>query len=145
MNKKNKRKIKKIKKNKYYFYELLKIIFGYSIKFIHYILTTIIITYILIFSKNFLLNIFILSLLIITLYSWYLINCCIVILFENYILNEKKYDMDKRLLTNHTKIKLFETDVIIFDYVKNSSQTYLIFVYLILYLLKIIYLYNIKY
>ena len=138
-----KKKIKK-KLKKYNFYKLLKIIFGYSIKFIHYFLATIVIIYILIYSNNFLLNIIILSLLIITLYSWYLINCCIVILFENYILNEEKYDMDKRLLTNHTKIKLFDTDIIIFDYVKNSSQTYLILFFIILYLLKIIHLYNTK-
>jgi len=100
------------------------------------------IIYVLIFSKNFMLNMFMLFLLVMTVYSWYIINCCIVILFENYILNEKKYDMNKRLLINHSKIKIFDTEVIIFDYVKKSSQTYLVFIFIILYLLKIIYLYK---
>ena len=123
---------------------LIKNIIGYLIKFIHYILVTFLITYILLFSKNFIFNMFMLFLLIMTIYSWYIINCCIVILFENYILDEEKYDMNKRLLTNHSRIKIFDTEVIIFDYVKNSSQTYLVFVYIILYFLKIIYLYRYK-
>jgi hypothetical protein len=129
------KKHNKHKKYKKYFY----IIIGYFIKFVHYILSTFIITYVLFFSNNFILNIFILGLLIITVYSWYLINCCII------ILDEEKYDMNKRLLVNNSKIKIFDTDIIIFDYVKNSSQTYLILVYIILYLFKIIYLYNKKF
>ena len=132
------------KYKKFNFKKLIKNIIGYSIKFIHYFLITIMITYILIFSKNFMLNMFMLFLLIMTVYSWYIINCCIVILFENYILDEKKYDMNKRLLINNSKIKIFDTEVIIFDYVKKSSQTYLVFIYIILYFLKIIYLYNIS-
>ena len=141
---KKKIKLSKIKKkNKLNSKKIINFIIGYLIKFIHYILATFIITYVLIFSKNFMLNMFILFLLIMTVYLWYIINCCIVILFENYILDEEKYDMNKRLLINHSKIKIFDTEVIIFDYVKKSSQTYLVFIYIILYFLKIIYLYNI--
>ena len=130
------------KKKKYYVKNIINIIIGNLIKFIHYFFATFMITYILFFSKNCMLNIFVLFLLVITIYLWYIINCCIVILFENYILDEEKYDMNKRLLTDYSKIKIFDTEVIIFDYVKNSSQTYLIFIYIILYFLKIIYLYN---
>jgi hypothetical protein len=140
-----KKKLKLPKKiNKYKSNNSINIIIGYLIKFIHYILATFIIIYILLYSKNFILNIFMLFLLIMTVYLWYIINCCIVILFENYILDEEKYDMNKRLLKNYSKIKIFDTEVIIFDYVKKSSQTYLILIFIILYLFKIIYLYNIK-
>ena len=138
-----KNKLQKIKKtNKLNPKKIINFIIGYSIKFIHYILGTFMIIYVLIFSKNFMLNMFMLFLLVMTVYSWHIINCCIVILFENYILDEKKYDMNKRLLVNHSKIKIFDTEVIIFDYVKKSSQTYLVFTYIILYFLKIIYLYK---
>jgi hypothetical protein len=145
--KKNKKIKIKLKKNiykKYSFYEIIKIIFGNLIKFIHYCLIRIFVIYILLFSKNFILNITAFAFVLFTLCFWYIFNCCIVTLLEQYILNEEKNDMNKILLTNYSKINILDTEVIVFNKVIYCRYVYSTIIIIILFLLKLIYLYNNK-
>jgi len=148
--KKNK-KIKKIKiklkkdiYKKHNFYEIIKIIFGNLIRFIHNYLANVFIVYLLLFSKNFTVNIIALALVIFIFFSWYILNCCILTLLEQYILNEEKDDMDKTILKNYSKINIFNTEVILFNRVIYSKHIYISIIFIILFLLKLIYLYNNK-
>ena len=145
------KKIKKIKikfkkdiYKKHNFYEIIKIIFGNSIRFIHNYLANIFIVYLLLFSKNFTVNIIALGLVIFIFFSWYILNCCILTLIEQYILNEKKDDTDKSILKNYFKINMFGTEVILFNRVIYSKHVYISIILIILFLIKLIYLYNNK-
>lgn len=145
------KKIKKIKikfkKNiykKHNFYEIIKIIFGNFIRFIHNYLANIFIIYLLLFSKNFTVNIIALAIVIFIFFSWYILNCCILTLIEKYILNEKKDDTDKSILKNYSKINMFGTEVILFNRVIYSKHLYISIIFIILFLIKLIYLYNNK-
>ena len=119
---------------------IINIILGYTIKFIHYILIRIIIAYVLFFSYSFILNIIILTLLILTLYSWYILNCCIFTLSEKYLLDEKKFNVNEIILKNYTKINLFDNEIIIFNDVLESYQTYISIFLIIVFLIKITYI-----
>ena len=142
--KKIKIKLKKDIYKKYSFYEIIKIIFGNLIRFIHNYLANIFILYLLLFSKNFTVNIIALALVIFIFFSWYILNCCILTLFEQYILNEKKDDTDKSILKNYIKINMFGTEVILFNRVIYSKHLYISIILIILFLIKLIYLYNNK-
>jgi len=142
--KKIKIKLKKDIYKKHNFYEIIKIIFGNLIRFMHHYLANIFIVYLLLFSKNFIVNIIALALVIFTFFSWYVLNCCIVSLIEQYILNEKKDDMDKLILKNYSKVNIFGTEVILFNKVIYDKHIYISIIFIILFLLKLIYLYNNK-
>ena len=143
--KKNKKvKLKKGVYKKHNFYEIIKIISGNLIKFIHYYVIRFCVIYILLFSKNFILNIISFAFILFTLCFWYIFNCCIVTLLEQYILNEEKYDMNKLLLTNYTKVNILDTEVVLFNKVIYCRYVYSTMIFIILFLLKLIYLYNNK-
>lgn len=96
----------------------MKVLFGYFVKLLHYIIFPIIILYILFFMKNFYLDMASLSMIYIICCCWYIINECPITSIEEYLTGDKKTGFDE---TKYTEILLFGKRHIIFDVVAKES------------------------
>ena len=119
----------------------LKNIFGYIFIFIHHFVIPILYLYILLFNYNFNLNLLAVIGSVGVIFCWYIFNDCILIPFENYLLNKK---IKKTFIDNKKEIifKILDVKFIIFESVIYSPHTLIYLILTLIGFFKLYYIYN---
>jgi len=117
-----------------YFLGIILYIIHYSFNFL--------ILFFSIYSNNFYIILSILLILFIVLLLWYFTNDCLLIAFENFLLNKKnKYNAD---YNKYFLLKIFDRNIYIFNHVLYSYHVYFILLIFFLCVIKLIYIYKNK-
>ena len=117
-------------KNIYYY-------IGILIRFIHRIVTPLFFIYVLLFCNNIYLVLFIIILLYLTIIGWYIIDDCILIIFEDYLLGEKKI-----YLNNYFFVEFLNSELKIYPHKIKSRAVYINIIIFLLFTIKILFMYN---